>query len=114
MSKIYQVKVDGNIYEVEVELLSEKPTQAHVAPVSSNPTPAPSGQGTPVTAPIQGNIWKVLTKVGDTVQEGQTIFILEAMKMENNIVAPKSGTITSISVKEGDNVSAGAILAELA
>ncbi len=122
MSKMYKVKVDGNVYEVEVEFLSENATSipapqvsapAPVAPVAV-PATAPSGKGEPIVAPMQGNIWKIVKNVGDVVKAGDTILILEAMKMENNIVAPKDGTIVSIVVKEGDAVNSGATLAELA
>ena len=118
MSKMYKVKVEGNVYEVEVEFVSEgsssmpaaTPTQAPVASVAAVVT----GSGTPVTAPMQGNIWKIIKKVGDVVKAGDTILILEAMKMENNIVAPKDGTIVSLLVKEGESVDSGSTLLELA
>lgn len=123
MAKFYQVKVDNNVYKVEVEFLSENATSAPVAATPA-PTPAPQAAaapaapvatgGEPVTAPMQGNIWKIIKSVGDTVKRGDTIIILEAMKMENNIVAQRDGTIASILVKEGDTVTSGATLAELA
>ncbi len=119
MTKIYKVKVEGNTYEVELELVSES-SASMSAPVVATPsattpaTTAVTGTGIPVTSPMQGNIWKILKKTGETVKAGETILILEAMKMENNIVAPKDGTITAIAVKEGDTVDSGALLAELA
>ena len=125
MSKMYKVKVEGNVYEVEVEFVSEGSSPMSVASQQSTPvatpqapaTPTPAvatGTGTPVTAPMQGNIWKILKKVGDVVKVGDTILILEAMKMENNIVAPKDGTIVSLLVKEGESVDSGSTLLELA
>ena len=126
MSKMYKVKVEGNVYEVEVEFVSEGSSSMPVASQQSAPvaaaTQAPAvatpvavtGTGTPVTAPMQGNIWKILKKVGDAVKAGDTILILEAMKMENNIVAPKDGTIVSLLVKEGESVDSGSTLLELA
>lgn len=123
MAKIYQVKVDNNVYEVEVEFLSENgtvsapavatPVQQVTTPASA-PIAAASGKGEPVVAPMQGNIWKILKNVGDTVKKGETILILEAMKMENNIVAHRDGTVVALLVKEGDTITSGATLAELA
>ena len=122
MSKMYKVKVEGNVYEVEVEFVSEGSSSMPVASQQSAPAQAPvastaavvTGTGTPVTAPMQGNIWKIIKKVGDVVKAGDTILILEAMKMENNIVAPKDGTIVSLLVKEGESVDSGSTLLELA
>ena len=121
MSKMYKVKVEGNVYEVEVEFVSEGSSSMPVASQQSTPTVAlqatpvaVTGTGTPVTAPMQGNIWKIVKKVGDVVKAGETILILEAMKMENNIVAPKDGTIVSLLVKEGESVDSGSTLLELA
>lgn len=122
MSKIYKVKVEGNVYEVEVEFVSEGSSSMPVASQQFTQAVAPqvtapaviTGTGTPVTAPMQGNIWKIVKKVGDVVKAGETILILEAMKMENNIVAPKDGTIVSLLVKEGDSVDSGSTLLELA
>ena len=126
MSKMYKVKVEGNVYEVEVEFVSEgsssmsfasQQSTPTVVPQATTPTPTPAavtGTGTPVTAPMQGNIWKIVKKVGDVVKAGDTILILEAMKMENNIVAPKDGTIVSLLVKEGESVDSGSTLLELA
>ena len=114
---MYKVKVEGNVYEVEVEFVSEGSSSMPVASQQSAPAQAPvasTGTGTPVTAPMQGNIWKIVKKVGDVVKAGDTILILEAMKMENNIVAPKDGTIVSLLVKEGESVDSGSTLLELA
>ncbi|MGL5721530.1 MAG: biotin/lipoyl-containing protein [Brevinema sp.] len=115
MIKTYKVKVEGKTYEVEVELLSQSEAPA-VKKTVTEATPQPKSDvvvGTPVNTPIQGNIWKVLKKEGDHVQFGETIVILEAMKMEHNIVAPKDGVISSIAVKEGDSVDSGALLAKI-
>ena len=67
-----------------------------------------------VTAPMPGNIWKIKTSVGANVNKHDVLLILEAMKMENEIVAPEAGTVTSILVKEGDSVEPGKIMVELA
>lgn len=126
MIKVYKVKVEGKVYEVEVELLSHndssennskvipspKVSQSNVPiePVSSS---VDNSQGEAVYAPMQGNIWKILKQLGDEVKAGEPILILEAMKMENNIVAPKDGKISYYAVKEGDTVDSGALLLKL-
>lgn len=69
-----------------------------------------SGEGEKVTAPMPGTILDILVGVGDDVQEAQPVVVLEAMKMENQIVAPISGKITSIAVAKGETVDVGALL----
>jgi acetyl-CoA carboxylase biotin carboxyl carrier protein len=69
---------------------------------------------TRVNAHITGTVWKIEVKVGDTVAEGQTVVILESMKMEMPVESPAAGKVTSILVKEGDPVEEGAAVAELA
>ena len=66
-----------------------------------------------VTAPVSGNVWKILVKVGDAVQAEDELMILEAMKMENPIVAPSNGTVKEIKVKEGDKVNTSQVLVVL-
>lgn len=122
--KKYNVNVNGTAYEVTVEeLTGAAPVAAPVvaaapAPVAAAPAPvaAPvaSGEGTAVNAPMPGNILDVKVSVGDTVSEGQTIMILEAMKMENEIPAPKAGKVTSVAVSKGAAVDSGAVLCTIA
>jgi acetyl-CoA/propionyl-CoA carboxylase biotin carboxyl carrier protein len=66
-----------------------------------------------LTSPLQGNMWKVLVKPGDTVQEGQLLCIIEAMKMENEITAHKAGTISELPITEGAAIQAGAPIATI-
>uniref|UniRef100_UPI00398C3FF6 biotin/lipoyl-containing protein n=1 Tax=Salmonella enterica TaxID=28901 RepID=UPI00398C3FF6 len=75
---------------------------------------APAGAGTPVPAPLAGNIWKVIATEGQTVAEGDVLLILEAMKMETEIRAAQAGTVCGIAVKPGDAVSGGDTLMTLA
>lgn len=109
----YTIKVNGQSYVVQV---NEGGDISHIDTSHNNaPAPAePVGKGEPVTAPLSGNIWKVQVAAGQQVNEGDTLLILEAMKMETQIVASKSGTVASISVKQGDAVKVGDQLATIA
>ena len=78
------------------------------------PAAAPLTGGEPVVAPLAGNIWKVNAVPGQTVQEGDVLFILEAMKMETEIRTSKAGTVTAVLAREGDSVSVGDTLLTLA
>ena len=121
MSKLYNVTVNGTTYEVEVEEIGEgktavsQPAQTVAAPKTvSNAPSVKTGSGTPVNAPMQGNIIKVAVSVGQTVKKGDLICLLEAMKMENEIFAPCDGKITSVAVNAGQTVSTGAVIATIA
>ena len=112
----YKVTLNGRTYEVEVEagkamLLAEYEA---VAPAAAPAAPAVTGAGEAVTAPMPGNILKVNVNVGDKVKEGQVLVVLEAMKMENEIMAPKDGTVTQVVVSKGSTVDTGAPLVVLA
>ena len=101
--KKYNVNVNGTAYEVTVE---EVVGGAAPAPVAA----APAGAGEQVKSPMPGNILSVNVNVGDTVAEGQVLMILEAMKMENEIMAPKAGKVTSVNVQKGATVESGTLL----
>lgn len=92
--------------EVKVEAPKTTPTAPAVAPVAPKVTPA-TGRGTKVNAPLPGTITEVKVVVGQTVKTGDTVVVLEAMKMQNNIEAESDGTITSILVNKGDTVMEG-------
>ena len=106
----YTVVVDGQKFSVQV---AQGNADIQVAPVTtkteqSATTPAASGgAGTEVGANVNGNVWKILVSVGDKVEKGQVVAILEAMKMEIDIESPCSGTITSVAVKQNDAVEEG-------
>jgi|ASRL01.1.fsa_nt_gi biotin carboxyl carrier protein len=124
----FQVTVNGNTYEVDVEELASgaqgntsQVTSTNTPSTSSAPTsapsPAPASAGTSgdtlLEAPMQGKIVSVKVSVGDVVNEGDVVAVLEAMKMENEVVAPNAGTIASINVTSGQSVEAGDLIASL-
>ena len=124
--KNYRITVNGTSYDVSVEELSggAAPVAAPVAaaPVAAPapaaapaaPAPAAGGAGSvKVSSPRPGKILAVKANVGDSVKKGQVILILEAMKMENEVVAPEDGTIASIDVTVGASVESGDTLATL-
>ena len=109
-SSIYQLRVNGKDFTVEVAMggsgtmVPPAPTPMATPPASSAP---PSGGGSPLTAPLPGSIFTLKCNVGDIVNEGDTVLVMESMKMESEVKAHHSGTIQSILVKEGDNVQTG-------
>lgn len=113
--EVYSVKVNGTAYVVEVDaggdVQSISPT---AAPTATQSVAAPSGGGDPLLAPLAGNIVRINVKPGETVQEGAVVLILEAMKMETEVCAPKAGTIGEICVTDGDKVVVGETLMTLA
>lgn len=120
--KNYRITVNGTSYDVSVEELSggAAPVAAPVAaapvaaPAAAPAAPAAGGAGSvKVSSPMPGKILAVKANVGDSVKEGQVILILEAMKMENEVVAPEDGTIASIDVTVGASVESGDTLATL-
>lgn len=125
--KKYKVNVNGTNYEIAIELIDADakveeiktaPAQAPAAPAPQEAAPAAPaaavGNGETVNSPMPGNILAINVNVGDTVSEGQVLMILEAMKMENEIMAPISGKITSIGVTTGAVVESGAVLCTIA
>ena len=132
----YKVTLNGRTYEVEVEagkamLLDEYAAVAPVAPAAAAPAtapaaaapaapaPAPAAAAAPVageavTAPMPVNILKVAVSQGQTVKEGDLLVVLEAMKMENEIFAPKAGTVAAVNVAKGQSVDTGATMVVLA
>lgn len=124
--KNYRITVNGTSYDVSVEELSggAAPVAAPVAaapvaapaPAAAPAAPAPAAGGAgniKVSSPMPGKILAVKANVGDSVKKGQVILILEAMKMENEVVAPEDGTIVSIDVTVGASVESGDTLATL-
>ena len=124
----YKVTLNGRTYEVEVEagkaILLDEYEAVAPAPVAAAPVAAPAaaapaapaaapavtGAGDPVNAPMPGNILKVNVTAGQAVKAGTVLVVLEAMKMENEIMAPKDGTVTQVLVSKGSTVDTGAPL----
>ena len=127
----FNIKVNGKAYEVEVEELSGGSTAPAYTPAAAAPQPAaapvpakapeapkaapaaaPAGS-TVVNAPMPGTILDIKVKVGDTVKSGDVLCILEAMKMENEIMAPQDGTVVAINTSKGSSVNNGDALVSL-
>ncbi len=117
--KNYKVNVNGTEYAISIELMSDAEAAAakKAAPAAqAAPTaqaPVAAGEGTEVVAPMQGTILAVNVNTGDSVKKGDVLFILEAMKMENEIMAANDGVITSVCVQNGASVSNGTLLCTL-
>ena len=107
--KKYRVNVNGTVYEVELEEITGAAPAASVAAPAAAPPPPAAGAVT-VKAPMPGNILAVNVSNGSAVKKGDVLMILEAMKMENEIMAPCDGTVTSVSVTKGAAVESGALL----
>ena len=122
----YRIKLNGKVYEMEVELVGENdspqpvksatpvvvptPVRETTAPKATTASSPSINQEGAVTSPLQGTIIKINAANGDAVKAGQTILVLEAMKMQNDIAAPKDGTLSDLAVAVGDNVKSGQVL----
>lgn len=104
----YTISVNGEQYVVEVN------EGGDIGQVASKPKSEPVGDGQPVKAPLSGNIWKVMISAGQRVEEGDVLLILEAMKMETQIVAERAGTVAGVFVKPGDTTKVGDVLVTIA
>ncbi|MBQ6271950.1 MAG: biotin/lipoyl-binding protein [Clostridiales bacterium] len=129
MSK-YKITLNGKAYEIEVEEISESeaksastakaPAAAPVAKAVPAAAPAAKSSAAPVSggagsvnAPMPGTILRVNKNVGDSVNAGESVVVLEAMKMENDINSPKAGVVKALYVNKGDTVASGQVLFEV-
>ena len=120
--KKYNVTVNGTAYEITLEVVDAADVKAAPAPAAPAPaaTPAPAaapvaaGNGETVSAPMPGTILSVNVQNGAAVKKGDVLMILEAMKMENEIICPCDGTIASINVAKGSSVETGSVLCVIA
>ena len=112
--KKYRVNVNGNVYDITLEVLEGEAAAAAPAPAPAAPAAAAPAGGETVTSPMPGTILSVNVKQGDAVKAGQVLMILEAMKMENEIMAPCDGTVSSVAVAQGASVDTGAVLCVIA
>lgn len=121
--KNYKVIVNGTEYQVAIELVSEAeakaavpaaasaaPAAAPAAPAAPAPAAAAPAGGEKVNAPMPGTILEVKVAVGSTVKKGDLLFVLEAMKMENEILSPVDGKVTFVGTTKGSSVDTGAAL----
>ncbi len=123
--KNYTITVNGNVYDVTVEegtgaVAAAAPVAAPKAVSAPKAAPAPKAAapagaqgGVKVNAPMPGKILGVKVSAGQAVKKGDVLVVLEAMKMENEIVAPQDGTVASVNTSVGEQVEAGAVLATL-
>lgn len=115
--KKYKVTVNGTAYEIELEEIDAAAAK-QAQPAASAAVPAPQkpaasaadSQGETVSAPMPGNILDVKVSVGSSVKKGDVLLILEAMKMENEIMAPVDGTVKALNVSKGSTVETGTVL----
>ncbi len=121
--KNYTITVNGNVYDVTVEETGSTSGAAAPRRTAAKPAAAPAAAAVPaasagagsikIEAGAAGKVFKIEKKVGDAVKKGDTVLVLEIMKMETPVVAPEDGTVASIDVAVGDAVESGALLATL-
>lgn len=116
--KRFNITVNGKAYDVAVEETTGGAAPVAAAPAAA-PAPAPAASaapagGEPVTAPMPGTILEIKVSVGTEVKEGQPVAVLEAMKMENDIPAAKTGKVVAINAKKGDSVQTGDVILTIA
>ena len=115
--KMYRVNVNGNVYEITLEVVDAAEVKAAPAPAAAPAAaPAPAAVtagGQKINAPMPGTILAVNVSNGSVVKKGDVLMILEAMKMENEIMAPCDDTVNAVSVSKGASVESGALLCTL-
>ena len=112
--KKYKVNVNGNEYEITLEVIEDGAPAAKAAPAPKASAPKAAAGAGSITSPMPGTILSVNVKPGDSVKKGAVLMILEAMKMENEIMAPADGKVVSVNVQKGTAVENGTVLCTLA
>lgn len=107
--KKYRVTVNGTVYEVELEEITGAVPAAPAAPAPA----APAGDGEKITSPMPGTILSVNVAPGQSVKKGDVLMVLEAMKMENEIMCPRDGVVSSVQAAKGAVVESGTLLCVL-
>ncbi len=116
---VAHIEVNGTAYDVEIERkIKQSKTPRLIRPVVKGPSKPEidkkeGGAATPVTAPLPGNILEIVVNPGDIIKKGQKLMVMEAMKMENQILAPNDGVVENIRVQPGQSVLQGDILLEI-
>ncbi|MCI7107012.1 MAG: acetyl-CoA carboxylase biotin carboxyl carrier protein subunit [Lachnospiraceae bacterium] len=117
--KNYTITVNGNVYDVTVEETGSTPSvaapkrAAAAAPAAAKSAASAGAGSVKIEAGAAGKVFKIEKNVGDSVKKGDTVLVLEIMKMETPVVAPEDGTVASVDVAVGDAVESGALLATL-
>lgn len=115
--KKYRVTVNGTVYEVELEEITGAAPAAPAAEKPAAPAPAapaaPAGEGERITSPMPGTILAVNVAAGQSVKKGDVLMVLEAMKMENEIMCPRDGVVSSVQAAKGAVVESGTLLCVL-
>ena len=114
--KIYKVKVNGKTYKVELEAIDEVKSETSFVEVKKEQAPVATtsnGEGVELLAPIQGNVVDIKVKVGDKVNKGDVVLMIEAMKLENEVNANVSGVVSEILVTKGQSVSNKQVLLKI-
>ena len=115
--KKYRVTVNGTVYEVELEEIPGAVPAAPAAEKPAAPAPAapaaPAGEGERITSPMPGTILAVNVAAGQSVKKGDVLMVLEAMKMENEIMCPRDGVVASVNTSKGASVESGTLLCVL-
>ena len=107
--KLYRVKVNGKVFEVELEAVSEVKGNVVATPAASAPVSSSIG-GATIVAPIAGKVLTVKVNVGDKITKGQTVAVIEAMKLENEVPSTVEGIVKEIKVSTGASVNNGDVL----
>ncbi len=108
--KVYRIKVNGKLYEVEIEVVENRDGEFQAKDFKSNSMRVKDDLDEHIKSPMQGTVVSLKVNKGDRVSKGSTLMILEAMKMENEIISNTSGVVEDIFVSQGQNVNSGDVL----